>query len=382
MNEILIKHQKKFEQCQKTNYNEIFLVVKNFLNEINENKLTYDLLNYEFDDKTDNLELESISYLLSINSWKNINLMNKIRCFERYPFLVFSLLFYQKPDEIKDELEKIIDLYEKKYNTLTSETYKNLNNLKSYVYGYNEIIEKNSIFGIYNSFWGLRFDKIKINYGELQKLNDRTIIVFNVGYNLKESVENYLYDDPKNYFKQVLEKEFVEKSKYILKTQILKTDKLYFKIGTNDKKYSFGICYNNDEDEKKCYYSMDTTIFDHRKMDIFMNGGLIFHYPLQTYLMCVSQKYFEYKSEKIDISEDEGKIKMKISPLLIDLYSKDVGECIKNWNNWYFKEETDSFKIKVFKIYLDKLNQYKDENDDLNYEKYLSHLNMFFFLDK
>lgn len=382
MNEILIKHQKKFDLCQKTNYNEIFLVVKNFLNEINENKLTYDLLSHEFDDKIDSLELESISYLLSINSWKNINLMNKIRCFERYPFLVFSLLFYQKPDEIKDELEKIIDLYEKKYNTLTSEPYKNLNNLKSYIYGYNEIIEKNSIFGIYNSFWGLRFDKIKINYDELQKFNDRTIIVFNVGYNLKESVENYLYDDPKNYFKQVLEKEFVEKSKYILKTQVLKTDKLYIKIGTNDKKYSFAICYNNDEDEKKCYYLMDTTIFDHRKMEIFMNGGLIFHYPLQTYLTCVSQKYFEYKSEKIDISEDEGKIKMKISPLLIDLYSKDVEECIKNWINWYFKEETDGFKIKVFKIYLDKLNQYKDENGDLNYEKYLSHLNMFFFLDK
>lgn len=378
------KYQQKINDNlanKKHIYSEIvFSEIKEYLNELNNNNLNYNLYNYEFKEvikKYDNnIIIESLSYLISTKHLK-LKPMTRLNIYLKYPLLIQCLLIKNEFKIVLKIIEELLILFEIVPNTdeeTFKYTYQSLLNLKKYCLQFDEICKNNTIITIYNGFYGINFEHISIKKHELFKLN-KNMLIINVGYNLKEPMENYIYLQNNYYDGMFLNEESMNKFKTNMKIIINPMSKQFTLIEKDKKdKYAIVLNYNNN------YYTSTGAIFTKKDIDLINNGSLLYGYNELTYLMYVSELYYRYNDKPNKISSIEEKHK-ELGILLKQFYDKKALKTIKNWNN-YTKTDTklfdDELDKQCFNIYIIKLENYVDINEELEIHKYIQYITNYF----
>lgn len=371
----------KNKEIKKHIYSKIiFNEVKNYINEITEQKLNHFLYNYEFKDiikkHENNIIIESLAYLLS-NKHLRLKPMTRLNIYLKYPLLIQCLLIKNELKIVLKIIEELLILFEIIPNTdenIFKYAYTSLLNLKKYCLQFDEICKNNTIINIYNSFNGIEFEYISIKKHELFELN-KNMLIINVGYNLKESIENYIYLPDKYYDGLFLNETSMEKFKTNKKITIDPMPKRFSIIEKNkNDKFAIVLNYNN------IYYTSSKALFTRKDIDLINNGSLLYGYNELTYLMYVSELYYRYndKPNKINFIEEKHK---KLGVPLKQLYNDNALKTIENWNN-YIKTDTKLFDNELdkqcFKIYITKLENYIDLNEKLEIYKYIQYITNYF----
>lgn len=381
------KYQHNIEKNKTTKtrvYNEIvFHEIENYLKELEEKQILNLLYNYEFENiikkHETNIIIESLSYLLSKKHIR-IKPMCRLNIYLKYPLLIPCLLIKNKFSVILKIIEEMLALLEIVPNTdeeLFKNTYQNLLNLKKYCEHFDEIVQANSIINIYNSFYGIDFTHVSIQRRELNEISSNLLII-NVGYNLKNPINNYLYL-PEHYYEGLfLNERSMEKFKTNLEIVIYPTNKRY-NIIEKEKKglYSIVLNYNGK------YYSATDPIYTKEDIEYINNGSILHGYDELSYLMYVSELFYKYNDKPNKISSIETKHKELGLPLK-QLYDKNVHKTIYNWNK-YTETDTklfdDDFDKECFKIYITKLENYTDMKDELEIFKYIQYITNYFITE-
>ena len=361
----------------------IFNEIKEYLKELNVNNLNYNLYNYEFKEiikKYDNnIIIESLSYLISTRHLK-LKPMTRLNIYLKYPLLIQCLLIKNEFKIVLTIIEELLILFEIVPNTdeeIFKYTYQSLLNLKKYCLQFDEICKNNTIITIYNGFNGIDFEYISIKKHELFKLN-KNMLIINVGYNFKEPMENYIYLQNTYYDGVFLNEKSMEKFKTNMKITINPMSKRFSIIERNkNDNYAIVLNYNNN------YYTSTKAIFTKKDIKLINNGSLLYGYNELTYLMYVSELYYRYNDKPNKINSIEEKHK-ELGILLKQLYDKNALKTIKNWNN-YTKIDTKLFDNEMdkqcFNIYITKLENYVDLNNELEIYKYIQYITNYFIPD-
>ena len=390
------KYQKKIDNnvvtIKKKTYSEmIFNEIKNYLKELNDKQLMQFLYNYEFKDiikkYENNIIIETLSYLISSKHLR-LKPMTRFNINLKYPLLIQCLLIRNDFKTVLKIVEELLILFEIVPNTdeeLFKYSYQSLLKLKKYCLQFEEICNNNTVINIYNSFNGIEFTQISIKKKELFELNQNMLII-NVGYNITEPVENYIYLRDKHYDGLFLTEDSLKKFKTNLKIMINPMPKRYsilerIKPSNNaqQKNNLFAIVLNYND----IYYTSTEAIFTRKDIDLFNNGSLLFGYNELTYLMYVSELFYRYsnKPNKINSIEETHK---HLGILLKQLYDKNATQTINNWNEYVktdmkiFDDDTDK---ECFKIYITKLENYTDINNELEIHKYIQYITNYFIPD-
>lgn len=382
---ILNKHQTVLNNnLIKTNTkltykNEVMKVVDDFIAELKEKKMLYDLYKYrsnkQYQTSEYNLVVESVAKMLSTNNIRKIDDDTRISVYNKYPILIYNLLLNSNINEVQEITKKMIDVC-KTHKYVQTEF--ELTQLLDYCENFDVILKNNSALCIFNNFYGINFKKVGIKFNDLHKTNT---LIINVGYNFKQPQNNIVYTLNKQYPKFFLDEDILDQFKFMNKIQIQPKDKLYQLNKGPNELYTIVINYNNSTDDKECYYSMTDQIYTEVQINNLLNGGLLSGIPRISYEIYVSTLFYKYINRIDKSKENMGEVMSKIYPCIKAFYNINPTPTIKKWIAWGDREFQDPTERKMFKIYLDKLYQLMDEENKLDYFKYISHISNYFVIE-
>lgn len=382
---ILNKHQTVLNNnLTKTNIkltykNEVMKVVDDFIAELKEKKMLYDLYKYRIGKRYQtseyNLVVESVAKMLSTNNIQKIDDDTRISVYNKYPILIYNLLLNSNINEVREITKKMIDIC-KTYKYVQTEF--ELTQLLEYCENFDVILKNNSALCIFNNFYGINFKKVGIKFNDLPKTNT---LIINIGYNFEKPQNNIVYTPNKQYPKFFLDEDILDQFKFMNKIQIQPKDKLYQLNKGKDELYTIVINYNNSFDDKECYYSTTDQIYTEVQINNLLNGGLLSGIPKISYEIYVSTLFYKYINRTDKSKENMGEVMSKIYPCIKAFYNVNPTLTIKKWIAWGDREFQDPTERKMFKIYLDKLYQLMDEENKLDYFKYISHISNYFVIE-
>lgn len=382
---ILNKHQTILNNnltksnAKLTYKNEVMKVVDDFISELKEKKMLYDLykcpISKGYQISEYNLVVESVAKMLSTNNIRKMDDSLRISVYNKYPILIYNLLLNSNINEVQEIAKKMIDIC--KINKYVQTEFE-LTQLLDYCENFDVILKNNSALCIFNNFYGINFKKVGIKFDNLPKTN--TLIV-NIGYNFEQPQNNIVYTPNKQYTKFFLDEDILDQFKLMNKIQIQPKDKLYQLNKGKDELYTIVINYNNSTDDKECYYSTTDQIYTETQINNLLNGGLLSGIPKISYEIYVSTLFYKYINRIDKSKENMGEVMSKIYPCIKAFYNVDPTPTIKKWIVWGDREFQDPSERKMFKIYLDKLYQLMDEENKLDYFKYISHISNYFVIE-
>ena len=384
---ILNKHQSVLDNnitkknTKLTYKKEVLDVVDEFLNELKNKKMMNNLYEYKLEKQyqtTDyNLIIESVAKILSTNSIKKLDDNTRIMVYNKYPILIYNLLLNSNIDDVHGIVKKMIDIC--KLNKYV-QTEIELTQLLDYCENFDVILKNNSALCIFNNFYGVNFKKVGIKYSELPLKNN--MIIINMGYNFEVAQNNVVYTSSKQYSKFFLDEDILDQFKFMTKIQIQPNDKLYSLNKVNNDLFSIVINYNNSINDNECYYSITDPIYTELQINNILKGGLLSGIPRISYEIYVSTLFYKYINRIDKSNEDMGKTMSKIYPCIKPFYNVNPRLTIQKWIEWGKREfKDDELEQKMFNIYLDKLNQMMDEENKLDYYKYISHISNYFVIE-
>lgn len=382
---ILNKHQTVLNNnltksnTKLTYKNEVMKVVDDFISELKEKKMLYDLYKYRigkrYETSVYNLVIESVAKLLSTNNIRKLDDDIRISIYNKYPILIYNLLLNSNINEVREITKKMIDIC-KTHKYVQTEF--ELTQLLDYCENFDVILKNNSALCIFNNFYGINFKKVGIKFNDLPKTNT---LIINIGYNFKQPQNNVVYTLKKQYSKFFLDEDILDQFKFMYKIQIQPKDKLYQLNKGRDELYTIVINYNNSTDDKECYYSTTDQIYTEAQINNLLNGGLLSGIPKISYEIYVSTLFYKYNNRIDKDKENMGEVMSKIYPCIKSFYNVNPTPTIKKWIAWGDREFRDPTERKMFKIYLDKLYQLMDEENKLDYFKYISHISNYFVIE-
>lgn len=382
---ILNKHQTVLNNnLTKTNTkltykNEVMKVVDDFIAELKEKKMLYDLYKYRIGKRYEtseyNLVVESVAKLLSTNNIRKLDDDIRISVYNKYPILIYNLLLNSNINEVREITKKMIDIC-KTHKYVQTEF--ELTQLLDYCENFDVILKNNSALCIFNNFYGINFKKVGIKFNDLPKTNT---LIINIGYNFEQPQNNVVYTPNKQYSKFFLDEDILDQFKFMNKIQIQPKDKLYQLNKGRDELYTIVINYNNSTDDKECYYSTTDQIYTEAQINNLLNGGLLSGIPKISYEIYVSTLFYKYNNRIDKGKENMGEVMSKIYPCIKAFYNVNPTPTIKKWIAWGDREFQDPTERKMFKIYIDKLYQLMDEENKLDYFKYISHISNYFVIE-
>ena len=296
--------------------------------------------------------------------------------YNKYPILIYNLLLNSNIDEITTLVKTLID--ECKINKYVH-TEIELTQLLNYCENFDIILKNNSALCIFNNFYGINFKKVGVKHAEIPLKNN--ILIINMGYNFNTPQDNIVYTSSKQYSKFFLDEDILDQFKFMTKIQIQPKKDLFSLKKINNDNFIIAINYNNSINDSECFYSLTDPIFTESQITNLLKGGILSGIPKISYEIYVSTLFYKY-IDKIDKkNETMGEEMSKIYPLIKQFYNTDPIKTIKNWDLWCERQFKDELEQKMFKIYIDKLKQLMDEENKLDYFKYISHISNYFVIE-
>jgi hypothetical protein len=370
------------ENTKITYKNNIIPIIEQFTTEMHKNRLFNELYSYELPKNYMTTEyhivIESIAKILSYKSIDDLNIKTRLMIYNKYPILVYNLLLNSNVTKIKDMVNMLLDKCIGYNFVKTTSVYENLLELKNYCDNFNDIIKYNSALCIFNNFYGIDFNCVGVTFDNLPKTN---YLLINIGYNMKREQNNVVYTSNKQYSKFYLDEDIIDKYKFMTKIKIQPNDKLYELNENNTNNYSIIINYNNDNDITKCYFSITDAKFTKEQINNLLNGGILMGCSRISYEIYISTLLYIYNNKIDKNKEDMISIISKIYPILKRNYDEQPKLSIQKWRSWSANEFKDVLEQKLFNIYIDKLNQMLDEENVLDYQKYIGHIINYFIID-
>lgn len=358
----------------------VLRVVDEFINDLYKNKLMNELYKYKLEKSCTtteyNIVVESIAKILSNNNIHNLNMETRLFVYNKYPILIYNLLLNSNVDEIITLVKTLID--ECKINKYVH-TEIELTQLLNYCENFDIILKNNSALCIFNNFYGINFKKVGVKHTEIPLKNN--ILIINMGYNFNTPQDNIVYTSSKQYSKFFLDEDILDQFKFMTKIQIQPKKDLFSLNKFNNDNFTIAINYNNSVNDSECFYSLTDPIFTEYQINNLLKGGILSGIPKISYEIYVSTLFYQY-IDKIDKkNETMGEEMSKIYPLIKQFYNTNPIQTIKNWNLWCERQFKDELEQKMFKIYIDKLKQLMDEENKLDYFKYISHISNYFVIE-
>lgn len=385
---ILNKYQTRLENnLNKKNTrliykNDVGAVVNDFINELYQNKLLNELYKYKLEKDYQTTEfsivIESIAKLLSNKVIHNLDIKTRLFVYNKYPILIYNLLLDSNINKIKPILKQLLDECPRYKFVGMTPIRVNLDYLNDYCNNFDSILKNNSALCIFNNFYGINFKKVGINYKDLPTTNN---IIINIGYNFNSPQDNVVYTSSKQYTKFFLDEDILDQFQFMTKIKIQPKSELYKLNKKNDGLFSIIINYNNSIDDKECYYSITDSVFSYEQINNLLNGGLLIGFSKISYDIYVSVLFYSYIN-KVDKNKiDMSATMTKIYPCIKSFYNINPKPVIEKWSIWGDREFKTDLERKMFKIYLDKLYQLMDEENKLDYFKYISHISNYFIIE-
>lgn len=374
---------KSLNESTKITYkNNIMPIIEQFMNEIHQSRLFDKLYSYELPKTYMTTEyhivIESIAKILSYKPINHLNIKTRLMIYNKYPILIYNLLLNNNVLNIKNMVAELLDKCIGYNFVKTTPVYVNLQELNNYCNNFNDIIKYNSSLCIFNNFYGIDFKRIGVTYNDLPKTN---YLMVNIGYNFEREQDNIVYTSSKQYPKFYLDEDIIDKYKFMTKINIQPNNELYKLNELNSNNYSIIINYNNDNDINKCYFSVTDAKFTKEQIHNLLNGGILMGCSRISYEIYISTLLYIYSNKVDKNKEDMVSTVSKIYPILKRNYDEQPKLSIQKWRSWSTNEFKDQLEQKLFNIYVDKLNQMMDEENKLDYQKYIGHIINYFIID-
>lgn len=362
------------------NYNNVSEILEKF-SETEEFKKEIKTYKPDLTNSTD-IFIETLSWCMAFqNKTVESSLESQLRVYELYPYLIYNIMFLRTIDQQREYFKKILDLYKDTRGIIKEDQFgKNIKIYQSYLDNYETNFKKNSSLVNMNYLAGIRFDQINIPFNQLPK----NYLVINIGYKngIKEGEiisKNLLYGDIKSIEHITVKYSDVENISLNKKINIYSRNECYKIISKNKTDlYKIIINYNNDPDDKKCFYSISKNDVNLSCINILTHGGTIYkvkNQSLRVYFSEILTQRFKKTFNNQEIKKEIDDIISNISVLLREKYDENVDKTIKNWTG--FNND------KIFDLWLYKLYEF-DTFDEvtkkhiLNYNNYVCMIKAYF----
>lgn len=362
------------------NYNNVSEILEKF-SETEEFKKEIKTYKPDLTNSTD-IFIETLSWCMAFqNKPVESSLESQLRVYELYPYLIYNIMFLRTIDQQREYFKKILDLYKDTRGIIKEDQFgKNIKIYQSYLDNYETNFKKNSSLVNMNYLAGIRFDQINIPFNQLPK----NYLVINIGYKngIKEGEiisKNLLYSDIKSIEHITVKYSDVENISLNKKINIYSRNECYKIISKNKTDlYKIIINYNNDPDDKKCFYSISKNDVNLSCINILTHGGTIYkvkNQSLRVYFSEILTQRFKKTFNNQEIKKEIDDIISNISVLLREKYDENVDKTIKNWTG--FNND------KIFDLWLYKLYEF-DTFDEvtkkhiLNYNNYVCMIKAYF----
>jgi len=342
--------------------------------------------------------------------------------FKVYPYLIYGSMLSKTINEQIDFINKLEEIDAQKNINISSYTI-NINKYKQYLINYYSNYQTNTVNVNFNNFIGIQFHETGLTYDEIKKCSNNLLIIhagFNNNYDnvLYKSYRginrNFLtYDDMRNFkiiepikthkkdlcFELMNNGKIVYDSKYIkpLKQDInddelsindrimdninIQDDNIKIKneLNKQNNQYYIVLCYDDDDDLKKCRFSISSNAFNFKLINAFINGGIIYPLPSQIYKLYFSKMFYIRKNMLTDIENKEGiensqtqLLKAKFAKIIKPCFNENYKIAINNICNEFPNE-------KYLRLYLEGLKNECDKNGKLIFEQYYEFVKLYFF---
>lgn len=371
---------KEILQQYPINYNKLYPFFEKYAQT---EEFLRDIKEYKFNGSNSfDMLIETLAWTMAFqNKPVEASLEAELKVYENYPFLIYNIMFLKTIDRQKEYLQKIIDLYEDIEGVYKEDKFnENIKIYKNYIDNFETNFKKNSSLVNFNYLAGVRFDKINVPYNELPK----NCLIINIGYNSsKQEGEiicgNVLYGDIKSIQTLTITQNDIKNIKLNEKVNIYSRKKCYEIITDNpNNPYKIVINYNNDKDDKKCFYSISKNEVPKMFITILTHGGTICKVKNQTMKVYFSEtltRKYGIKPKE-NLKEELFKINSNISVQLSDRYDENVDKTIENWKGFNNDE--------IFDLCLNKLYDFDTFDEEtkkhiLNYNNYVCVIKNYFF---
>lgn len=310
--------------------------------------------------------IETLVYMYCNNDCV-LNRNQELMIFKTYPYLIYNLLYKNNVDTVRSHVKELLELNQKIFGSKQDNCDKTLRLLLDYCYEFENNFKTHSSLYIFKYFYGIDFNKVAVTYLELPKQR----FVVNLGFN--NECKNVLYNNVGNYPVFMLNENALDKFKLVSDINIMKRDKCYYSNYDSTRDISIVLNYCDDPDDTKCHYSVSYKTFHKDDINCLIHGGTLTKINQSVMDIYFGEMFHRRLKRNVEKNEDVNIELNNISSLIKSFYNQDVKECVNIW----LKYKND----KYFKIYLNKLYQYTNEQGFLDYVKYVSHIMNYFIVD-